>query len=257
MNQSVRRMAEAVNGILEGNVHSVWLYGSVVMDDFRPGWSDIDCLVLTGGPIAERQARELVDLRQTLSEAEPENPYYRLLEGIIADRDEYRTGAFTRLVYWGTSGQRVTDRFQQDPFSAYGLAKFGRAVAGPEDRSLFTPPSEAELEAAVRRHYETIRRFAVQTDERLYSCGWLLDICRCIYTLRTHQVTAKTQAGIWALSEHLFPEEEPLRKTLEIRRNPPVYKDREEVKQWLKGLGPAVQRYADVLGRELGEPRQA
>ena len=85
----------------------------------------------------------------------------------------------------------------------------------------------------------------------LYSCGWLLDISRCIYTLRYGGVIAKTQAGIWALEEHVFPEEEALRKTIEIRRQPLVFKGRETVQQWLKGLGPVVQRYADVLEQEL------
>ena len=92
---------------------------------------------------------------------------------------------------------------------------------------------------------------AAQTNESLYSCGWLLDIARCICTLRTGDVTSKTQAGIRALEEHLFPDEAPLRKTVEIRQDPQDFRDRNDVKQWLKGLGPVVQQYADVLEAEL------
>ena len=119
-------------------------------------------------------------------------------------------------------------------------------------------PSAAELRSAVKQHYESIRQYAVQTDEKLYSCGWLLDIARCIYTLRYNSVIAKTKAGSWALKEHLFADEEPLKRTLEIRQNPAAYKDRENIKQWLKNLGPVVQQYADVLERELNlsEPEQ-
>ena len=40
-------------------------------------------------------------------------------------------------------------------------------------------------------------------------------------------------------------------KTIEIRQNPLSFKDREETRQWLKGLGPVVQSYADVLEQEL------
>ena len=78
-----------------------------------------------------------------------------------------------------------------------------------------------------------------------------LDICRCIYTLRYNDVISKTQAGIWALQEHIFPDEGPLRKTIEILKEPMVYKNREDVQQWLKGLGPVVQQYADALELEL------
>lgn len=251
LNRSIERMAERIAGILDGDVHSIWLYGSVVLDDFRPGWSDIDLLVLTSRPVTEDRARELLTLRQAMTEAEPDNPYYRAFEGIIAYKEEYLTGSFTRLVYWGTTGQRITDRFQQDAFSACELAKYGRSVLGEDDRSIFVPPSEKEMTDAVRHHYETIRKYAVRTDERLYSCGWLLDIARCVYTLRNHDVIAKTEAGFRALSEHLFPDGEPLKRAVEIRRNPMAFSDRDDVKQWLKELGPTVQQYADVLEREL------
>ena len=103
----------------------------------------------------------------------------------------------------------------------------------------------------MQSHYDTIRRYAVKTGESIYSCGWLLDIARCIYTLRYDDIISKTQAGIWALDKHLFPDEAPLRKTIEIRQNPLSFKDREDIKLWLKELGPVVQMYADVLEREL------
>ena len=257
MDRSIGKMTEKIAGILQGGVHSVWLYGSIVMDDFRPGWSDIDLLVLTDRRITEDQAQALVTLRQEMTDAEPGNPYYRAFEGIIAEKDEYLAGTYTRLVYWGTTGQRITDRYQQDAFSAYELAKSGRSVYGAGDRSLFVPPSRQELTEAVRRHYETIRRYAAQTDERLYSCGWLLDIARCVHTLRYHDVISKTQAGLWALSEHLFEDEEPMKRTLEIRQDPMAFKDRDDVKEWLKGLGPVVQRYADVLEKELLNGQEA
>ncbi len=53
------------------------------------------------------------------------------------------------------------------------------------------------------------------------------------------------------MTEHVFDDEQPLRKALEIRQNPAAYKDKEHVKLWLKGLGPVVQQYADVLQREM------
>ena len=221
LKQSIERMTDGICAVLDHNVHSIWLYGSVVLNDFRAGWSDIDLLVLTDARMTEHQAGQLAELRQTMLKTEPDNPYYRSFEGIIADANEYPAGPFTRLVYWGTSGQKVTDHYQQDVFSLFELARYGRSVYGEHDRSIFAEPSVMELREAVRQHYETIRRFAVRTDERLYSCGWLLDIARCIYTLRNNDVIAKTQAGVWALTEHVFEDEEPLKEALRIRRNPP------------------------------------
>ena len=250
MKNAIDAMVNEIIRIMDGDVYGIWLYGSVLMDDFRPGWSDIDFVALTRGEISETRAEQLLTLRQQMLEKEPGNPYYRSFEGVIANLDEYREGKFRRLVYWGTSGQRVTDRYTPDTFSAFELAKHGRPVYGGKLWILPVPGRE-ELVCAVRAHYESIRKYAVQTNESLYSCGWLLDIARCIYTLRTGDVISKTQAGIRALEEHLFPDEAPLRKTVEIRQDPQAFRDQEDVKQWLKGLGPVVQQYADVLEAEL------
>ena len=90
LHRSIEKMTDRISGILDQNIHSIWLYGSVVLNDFRPGWSDIDLLVLTNDRITEQQARQLVGLRQAMLEAEPDDPYYRSFEGIIADVNEYR-----------------------------------------------------------------------------------------------------------------------------------------------------------------------
>ena len=250
MFDAIRKMTNEIVSVMEGKVYGVWLYGSAAIDDFRLGWSDIDLCALTDGKISQRQAERLLFLRQEMLKKEPDNPYYRSFEGIIADIDEYRDRAFGRLVYWGTSGQRITGRYTPDPFSRLELAKHGKTVYGNAPWP-FPAPGREELIRGVREHYETIRKYAAETDGSLYSCGWLLDIARCVYTLRYNDVIAKTEAGIWALDEHIFPDEEYLRKTVEIRQAPALFKDRTDTITWLKSLGPVVQRYADVLEREL------
>ncbi len=251
MMDSIHRMTNEIAGALEDSLHCIWLYGSVVFGDFRMGWSDIDFVALTDRPITEKQANKLLTIRQTLSEGEPENLYYRAFEGIIADIHEYSRNSYSKLVYWGTSGQRITDTYANDVFSQLELSKYGRSVYGTADRSIFSEPCREDIVKAVQAHYEAIRKYACQTDARLYSCGWLLDIARCIYTLRNNDVVAKTQAGIWALENHIFQNEAPLKRTLEIRLHPLEFRDREDVKQWLTGLGPTVQQYADVLEAQL------
>ena len=245
-------MMNEIASITDGNVYGAWLYGSAALDDFRLGWSDIDFVALVHGPVSEKQAGRLLTLRQDMLKGEPDSLYYRSFEGVIASLDEYRSRDFQRLVYWGTTGQRITDRYTPDPFALFELARYGRPIYGGKAWVLPAPKKE-ELTAAVRGHYDGIRKYAVQTSESLYSCGWLLDIARCIYTLRYNDIISKTQAGIWALEEHLFPDEAPLRKTIEIRRSPLSFKDRADIRQWMKELGPVVQQYADVLEHELAD----
>ena len=250
MYDAIGKMTNEIVRIMDGKVYGIWLCGSAVMDDFRPGWSDIDLIALTDGPIPENRAEQLLTLRQDMLEKEPGNPYYRSFEGVIADEKEYRDRSFSRLVYWGTSGQRVTGRYSPDPFADFELARYEVNVYGGR-KWILPEPGRDEMIRAVREHYESIRKYAVRTDKSLYSCGWLLDIARCVYTLRYNDVIAKTRAGLWALEEHLFEDEAPLRKTVAIREDPISFRGRDEVKEWLKGLGPVVQDYADVLEKEL------
>ena len=54
--RSIEKIISAVSAVMNGKIHSAWLYGSVVLGDFRPGWRDIDMLILTDGEISEKQA---------------------------------------------------------------------------------------------------------------------------------------------------------------------------------------------------------
>ncbi len=247
---AIDKMTNEIIFVMGGKVTGVWLYGSVVLDDFRLGWSDIDLIALTEETVTAEQAERLLTLQQEMLKKEPGDPYTRSFEGVITGLDEYRGRAFRRAVCWGTSGQRVTDRYAPDPFAEYELARYGRSVYGGAPWPLPAPGWD-EMVRAVRDHCDSIRKYAVRTGETLYSCGWLLDIARCVYTLRYHDVIAKTRAGEWALAERVFPDEASLRRAVEIRKQPLNYRDREDVKRWLCGLGPVVQRYADVLENEL------
>lgn len=250
MRQALERMAEVLERELNGHLTALYLYGSAAMGDFRPGWSDIDILCLTEEPLPEERARSLVTLRQRMVE-ETGDPVYRSFEGAITSLREFLSGQYSRVVYWGTSGERLTDRYDFDPFGRVSLLRYGKLLAGRDVRDNMPTPTTEELRAAVARHLATIRQAAAQTGPSLYSCGWLLDISRCLYTLRAGDILPKTAAGEWALREGLCPVETELRRTLTIRREPATYQDDPETRAWLSGLAPAVQRYADVLEATL------
>jgi hypothetical protein len=244
-------MSRSIREVLADTPVSIYLHGSITIDDFQYGWSDIDLLCLTGCSITQEQAQRLVGLRQELVD-QYRDPVYRLFEGGILPLQSFLIGTPDTVVYWGTSVQRIADVFHFDSFGRYELKTNGILLAGQDILDKIIMPSKTDLGAAVRSHYETIRKHAVQTGESLYSCGWLLDIARCIYTLRTGVVIAKTTAGEWALKQQLCPVPETLKKALVVRKEPLEYKNDLEFKVWFRSLGDDVQRFADVLEHELG-----
>ena len=248
---SINKMVREINGILSDCEPSIYMYGSSALNDFQLGWSDIDILVLTEKQITEKQAQMLVGLRQAMLEREPGNPYYRCFEGGMLTLDAFLHGGTDRVVYWGTSGERITDSYLFDSFCMTELIESGVLLLGKDIRPQLKVPTFDNLYADVRRHYETIRKYARKTGRSFYSFGWMLDIARCIYTLRTGRIITKTEAGEWALENNLCPNPDALEFSLKVRRNPLDYKEKKQVFDYAETLAEPIQRFADVLEKQL------
>ena len=167
-------MAHRISGILRDCRPSICLYGSSVLNDFRLGWSDIDILVLTEEQISGEQAQRLVGLRQEMLEEEAGNSYdgkqeslpivtcgamdasfksyYRSFEGGMLTLDAFLSGKKDRVVYWGSSGERITDTYRFDSFGMAELVENSALLYGRDIRAQLRAPSFHELYADVERH---------------------------------------------------------------------------------------------------------
>lgn len=117
---AINTMVREISSILSECKPSIYLYGSSVLNDFRLGWSDIDILVLTDKQITEEEAKKLVGLRQAMLLNEPKNSYYRSFEGGMLTLTAFLSNEPDRVIYWGTSGERITDNYS---FDSFGLAE--------------------------------------------------------------------------------------------------------------------------------------
>ena len=81
----------------------------------------------------------------------------------------------------------------------------------------------------------------------------MLDIARCLYTLRTGKIIAKTAAAGWALENNLCPFPDVLETALKIRKNPLEYKDNKQALDYAETLADSVQCFAGVLEDALKE----
>lgn len=248
---SINKMVRQITAILMDCEPTIYLYGSSALNDFKLGWSDIDILVLTQKQITDMQAKKLVGLRQAMLEKEPSNPYYRSFEGGMRSLYAFLSRKTDCVVYWGTSGERITDNYEFDSFGMAQLLESGILLFGKDIRAQLTAPAFDDLYAGVRHHYETIRKYAQRTDRSFYSFGWLLDIARCIYTLRTGKIIPKTQAAQWALENDLCPDRGALEIALQVRNNPLAYKGDTAIFDYAETLAQPIQRFADVLENDL------
>lgn len=239
LNEAIQTMTSEIVSILADNKPTIYLFGSVVLDDFKLGWSDIDIVVLTEREIPEQQAETLVGLRQNMLERYPGNPYFRLFEGGMLSADAFLNNRTERTIYWGTSGQRITDNYKLDSFGTAELLDKGILIYGDDVRGKMKYPTYAQMRDDIARHIETVR-------EHGSSVGWLLDIARGIYTLRTGNVIAKTAAGEWALENELCPDVEAMEKAVSIRKEPTQYSKEDKLVD-----KAVVLRFADVIDNEF------
>ena len=247
---AINTMAVSIYNILESVQPSIYLYGSMTAEDFRPGWSDIDLLVLTQEPITETQADLLLTLRQQLAQRDPDTPYYRAFEGGMLDLGSFLTNESTRVVYWGTTGERIKERHDFSAFDRASLLQNGQLLLGKDVRRHFEMPEYPEIATAVISHAVSIRQHG-KGARSLYAYGWLLDIARCMYTLVNGRLTTKTTAAQWALDEHLCPCPAELSMALTVRRQPELIRD-ESVLAYAEGLTEAIQSFLNLLEKALG-----
>ena len=160
---AVNNMVCEISGILADCNPSIYLYGSSVLNDFRLGWSDIDILVLTEKQMSQEQAELLVNLRQAMLEKEPENPYYRSFEGGMLTLVAFLSKTPDRVVYWGTSGERIVDHYDVDSFGMAELVESSVLLYGEDIREKLKCPEYGELYADVKHYYEAIRKYAQNT----------------------------------------------------------------------------------------------
>ncbi|MDW7656905.1 MAG: DUF4111 domain-containing protein [Bacillota bacterium] len=242
LNEAIKVMTGEISSILADNKPTIYLFGSVTHGDFHLGWSDIDILVLNEREMTELQADMLVGLRQALLDRYPGNPYFRLFEGGMLSADAFLNSKNELTVYWGTSGQRITDNYKMDSFSMAELLDSGILLHGNDVRERMTYPTYAQMREDIIQHAQAARKYGTVV-------GWLLDIARGIYTLRTGKIIAKTAAGEWTLAERLCPDEDAMKKAVSVRKEPLRYSNED------KSVDNAViKRFADVLDNELNHP---
>ena len=246
---AINTMAVMLRRILAPCDPSIYLYGSVTTEDYRHGWSDIDLLVLTQSPITESQADALLYLRQLLCQRDPDTPHYRLFEGGMLDLGSFLTGEETRVVYWGTSGERIKAQHDLSSFDRISLLRTGQLLLGRDVRRYMDAPTYDDVLSDIRAHLQTIRKHG-RGSRSLYAFGWLLDIARGLYVVMNGRPVTKTDAAQWALDERLCPCPAELSMALTVRRQPELIRDA-SVLDYAEGLTEAIQEFADLLEQAI------
>lgn len=186
-------------------VEAFWITGSAVLDDWRPGASDLDFVAVFAHPPSQAEREALKSAHALFAKAprapKPDGPW--LSKGDLA-----RAAADAPAGYASRDGLVAGSNAHRDPITWRILARHGVAVRGE------TPPQVCDDDAAViawlRSNLRDYWGGWARRGRRLVSIAGLalllpwgvvwttLGVCRQLYTLETGDITSKSGAGRWA-----------------------------------------------------------
>ncbi len=247
---------EIIDSVAPGMVEGLYVVGSFALDDWQPGRSDIDIVVVTAEPATDDDFGSLRTVHALLAERQPlpyiDGPYLAWADLIIAPA----TGLHRP---WTLAGELHHDGecFEINPVTWYTLATYGVTVRGPAADSLNIWHEAEDRVRFVIDNLSTYWHQLAQSVEEmcldphatfdLASFEWCaLGALRLHYTAFTGDVTSKRGAGEYGLvvtPDHMH---DTLRAALNMRAT---------------GEGEATSammlRAADVISWTVNEVRLA
>lgn len=249
-----RRLAGALASRLSSDAFTLYLYGSAVLGDFRPGWSDLDILCLTAAPLSPDTAGRLVLLRQELA-AENE-PGFRLFEGGITSLAAFRDGRPALSVYWGTSGQRLADCYSIEPFSLLSLLDDGLLLHGEDIRPCLRPPTRMSCGMPSRPISVPSGPTASGPGGRYMEPDGCWTSPGALYPAHRPDPVQNRGRGMGPCGKDWLRDPSVLERVLAIRKEPLLYRDDPGTLDFIATLGPAVAAFAVVLETALSGSEQ-
>jgi hypothetical protein len=219
---------ELVDAEAPGLIAGLYLVGSLGLDDFRPGHSDVDFVAVVAAPIEPPLLGVLERVHAQLTARLPQ----QLFEGIYLTPDDLRgePAEVIAVPYVHQHRFQAAGRFELNPVTWATLARHGIAVRGPAVADLAIRDDPAVLDRWTRQNLVEYWRPWQARHSRLLSWPGLsalrpwatewgvLGVSRLHYTLTTGRITSKYGAGLYAMRRFPRRWHRPILEALSIRR---------------------------------------
>ncbi len=203
--QVLERLVAGVSQVLHDNLVGIYLYGSLVTEDFDAQVSDLDLVVVLDRSLDDALFRALHEMHQQVFISYPEwddrlELAYISLDALETFRERHSRIA---IISPGEPFHQV-DAGHDWLISWYMLRETGVALYGPDIVSLIDPIEPAHYIEAVRTHIEAYRDSAMSADSISSLSYIVLTTARGLYTVLHSQPTSKAKSAAWAAQS--FPQ---------------------------------------------------
>ena len=202
----VEEYLTAVDHAAPGLVEALYLVGSVALDDFRPGASDIDFVAVTPRRLDATGADALRTAHARVS-ATRRRPYF---DGTYLTWDDLRGDPAQASPGAGVHEHRWTTGGSGNPVTWHELAWHGVAVRGPDRRDIDVRTVPPALVRWTRdnmagywrpwhaRAQQPVSKLGIATLGSWAPAWGVLGVARQRYTIDTGRITSKSGAGLYA-----------------------------------------------------------
>lgn len=204
VNAVLRDLLARLRVVLGERLHGVYLFGSLVTGAFDPGRSDVDVLVVTDAPVSSETFAALQAVHGDL--AAGNSPWATEVEVYYLTRAALRRAdpSFGEHLKVNRGGG-ILEPLHRDPgwlVQSHVLRLHGRALVGPDPRTLVDPTSPGDLRRTVAASAPLWLEPLLADPTPLRHSGsrayLVLTLCRVLYTLAHDDVASKQVAGRWA-----------------------------------------------------------
>jgi len=187
-----------IQKIIGHKLKSVMLFGSVALDDFCPGWSDIDVCVILNQSISEQEGKSIGKIHDMMRDRYTRQRMSNWqsgqgIEGFYVPVEITEDESITRYCY--TAGGTTRKWEIGHPISSFDrflLAHLCHTIHGPPVS--VAPPGWSALVAQANRDLIKIRQDAKFSQSCIWMCGVLHWFARSLVFWRDGRMMSKSDA---------------------------------------------------------------
>ena len=247
VNLALEVFLRMVHDLFGEDLVSVIVYGSLVVGDLAPGYSDLDFLAVVKDDIPETMYPVMSDLRKPLRSG-----YYgiiaTMIEGEFVPRKSLALPEIGQSYYWGTSSDKPRPGSSVRGLVAEVVHQAGVTIWGEDIRWEIPRPTRKDILQDLRDSVPGIREHG--RGGGLHLVDWLLTVARFLILVKEDRLSSKSEAADWGYANARCEWREYLPEAKRIRKNPWMA-ELAYVKQWLAGLTSPIQQACDELEEEL------
>ena len=182
---------------------TVYLYGSVMTDDFTPN-SDVDLLIVTSTRLDDQQSKRLLTARQFLAEVRESTDFLRI-NGAIICKDDFTSGKANQVLYYSKNKQYLDDAYPLTTIDKVAIKTQSKLLVGDDVAKLLAMPTRLEIYSECQKVVQNVAKLA-KADGTSFAYECMFWLARALYTLATNEIASKSDAMLWAMEQSLLPE---------------------------------------------------